>query len=366
MKLTKNGRNALAKCLLGKELKFCEVRIGSGFLDENESIYELEDLKTYQMTLPLTAMQVKGDGTFELTAYLSNAELSRGFLCTEHSIWAYEPDSGEKIMYAYRNLNNEGDFIPSFSGSAVKNIFLSYICEIQDATNIQAVIDYSVAYVSVPDFKEHLNDPHPHKNAPCHYDDVATTSEIWCTDSDNHLHLIGVENLREVLKTPEVEKKSDADIIAAAQNEIGLSANLLVIEDFSDNGVTDKFKVKVNSAAENGNLLGVEDFRDLKIGAVYILSDGVNFEEVLISSVTKNIGGYHCKLKNPLANSYVLKNLYLYRSTAAPCQKFTKNWKGETFSGIAANVPQVLEMDTSYLTIAGDAVIDAENYLTLA
>ena len=354
MKLTKQGQNLLAKCLAESfELHFTKFVIGDGDFDyDTESVYELAALKNWRMDLPIVDCRVIGDGTAEITAQLSNAEVNVGFACREHGLIAQD-ENGNEILYSYRNVGNEYDFIPSYTGSAVKNIFLSEICEIRDAENVTAVIDLSVAYVNTDDFKAHVESSHPHLNTPNHYDDVATTSEIWATDAgDNHLHKIKIENLRELLKD-DTEKISEQDKIATAQNELGLAANILMIEDFADDTVNDSFKSKVRSYAEHGNLLGIESPQNLKTGANYILCDGVFSESVTIASVLKNNGGYYARLKNNVANTYNTANLFLYRTTPAPCNKNEINWRGAEFSGVRANFTRTLELE-NYIEVVGN------------
>lgn len=371
MRLTKLGKHALALAQTGEILRFSRVAIGSGIFDyDTESVYDLTELREFQMWLPITDYKVVGDGTVSVTAYLSNAELAKGFACREHGIYCYDPLTGDEILYAYKNCGDDYDFIPSNTGNAFKNIFVSYECEISDAENITAVLNLDVAYINTEDFRAHVESSHPHLNTPNHYDDVAETTALWATDNgDNHLHKISVENLKNTLGVTELENRvadsvSDEEKIYKASNELGLNANLLLIEDFQDEIVTDFFKSKVTSAAEHGNLLGIETPEKLRTGGEYILSDNVSAEVVKILSVTKNNSGYHAKLTRPIANTYS-KDLYLYRTTPAPCKKLELNYSpAEKFEGVGANLVQNLELD-KYFEITGDGFFDGESF-TLA
>lgn len=364
MRLTKLGKNILAKAIAESfELHFTRFAIGDGDFDyEIESVHDLTDLRNWQMDLPLTDLKVIGDGTAEITANLNNATVQKAFRCKEHGLFCLN-ENGDEILFSYRNVGDNYDFIPAFSGNAVKNIFLSEVVEIQDAENVTAVLDLSVAYISTEDFREHINSTAPHPNTPTKLDDVQTTTEIWATDNDSHLHKISIENLRDLVKTDET-KTSEQEKISAAQNELGLSANILMIEDFASDEVTDYFKSKVTSCAEHGNLLGIENPAKLRTGGSYILSDGVFAEEVEIAAVQKNLSGYYAKLAANVANSYNTANLYLYRTTAAPCDKGEIIFNGCDFAGVKANISQILEMDTDYLQITGDGFFDGD-FLTL-
>ena len=356
MRLTKKGRQALALALAGNELKFFEVRIGAGILEEGEKPYEFTDLKEYKMTLPITNIATNGDGTFSLTAYLSNAELQRGFLCTEHGLFCYDPISGEPIMYAYRNTGvDKADFIASYTGTAHKNIFLTYICEIQDAENITATLDLSCAYINTEDFKSHVESAAPHPNTPTKLSDIETTDFIWSTDNDEHLHKISIDNLKKILRDAPAEEKINP------AEELGLNSNLLFVEDFKSDDAGDFLKLKVTSCAENGVLIGIDDITNLKTGANYVISDGVNAEEITVKSVLKNLGGYYAKIENPLANSY--KNAFLYRTTPERCNLVEKIWQGNNFGGVHANLTYSIDLKIDMEDIQGGTLIDG--YFTL-
>lgn len=363
IRLTRQGKKVLAQGLLGEEIHFTRVIVGDGAFDyETESVYEMTALKSPQMVLPLVEEKIIGDGTVYLKAYLSNAELNHGFECKEHGIFAIDQETGEEILYAFKNDGEEYCFIPSNTGSVKKNVFVSYVVEIQDAENVTAMLDLSVAYINVTDFEEHINSTAPHPNTPTKKDDVETTAEIWCSDNDSHLHKIKIENLRELLKSGEVaDEKLD---VQAIQNELGLSsANVLMIEDFKSDDVTDYFKSKVRSYAEHGNLLGIDTPKNLKTGGLYILSDGVGSELVTVETVLKNEGGYYARLESPVANTYQTANLYLYRTTPAPCNKNSLTWHGANFSGVRANISRTLELE-NYIDIQGDGFI-ADDFLVL-
>ena len=356
MKLTKHGQNLLAKCLAESfELKFTRFAIGDGDFDyDAESVYDLENLKNWRMDLPLTELKVVGNGTAQITAYLSNAELTRGFQCKEHGLFALDVN-GDEILFSYRNLGVNYDFIPAYTSTAHKNIFLTEEIEVQDAENITATLDLSVAYINTEDFKAHVESAAPHPNTPTKLSDIENTTEIWATDNDEHLHKISVDNLKKILRdAPAAEKINPAE-------ELGLNANLLFVEDFTSDDAGDYFKTRVTSCAENGVLIGIDDITNLKTGANYVISDGVNAEEIFVKSVLKNLGGYYAKIENPLANNY--KNAFLYRSTPERCNLVEKIWQGNNFSGVNANLNYSIDLKIDMEDIQGGTLIDG--YFTL-
>ena len=362
MKLTKQGQLLLAKCIAESlELKFTKFAIGDGLLDEDEKIFELTELKHWCMDLPLTNLKVVGNGTAQITAILNNAEVVTGFACREHALYCLD-EKGNELLFSYRNLGEyDYDFIASAGGDIIKNIFLTEVVEVRDAENVTAILDLSAAYITQTEFEEHVNSERPHKNAPTKLNDVQTTTEIWAIDYDSHLHKISVENLRDLI-ADKTEKQSAQDIISAAQNELGLAANILMIEDFADETVSDYFISNVKSAAEHGNLLSIEKPENLRTGASYILSDGLCSELVQVASVLKNASGYYAKLAAPIANTYT-SNLKLYRTTKKPCGKGKIVWNGAEFKGVRANINRTVGLE-NYFDIQGDGIFDGE-YFTL-
>lgn len=377
MRLTRAGRLLLAKALTGKELKFLYVEIGDGDFDyDTESVADLEALRNTKMTLPLTNVTVQGDGTAYVQAHLSNAEVYDGFPAREHGVFARDPDTGEDILFSYRNAGDDYDFIPANTASAAKNLYWEYIVEIQDAENVTALLDLSVAYVGMEDFKAHINSKIPHPNAPSHYADVTEADAIWVTNHDNHLHKLNVNNFKIQLREESAEDEadevlSDEELIARAKAELGLDANMLIVEDFKEPDTVDNFKIRVTSSAENGSLLGVETVNGLKTGADYLISDGVNQELVKVISVLYNISGLHLRLSERLSYAYDWSSTYLYRTAYSGAERAALTWAPYGgFAGVSANIARTVTLLTSVdragdFDITGDGFLTADGYFAL-
>ena len=382
MRLTRAGRLLLAKALTGKELKFLYVEIGDGDFDyDTESVADLETLRSTKMTLPLTKVVVQGDGTCYVQAHLSNAEVYDGFRAKEHGVFARDPDSGEDILFSYRNAGDDYDFIPANTASAAKNLYLEYIVEIQDAENVTALLDLSVAYVGEEEFQKHIESNHPHPNIPNHYGSVTSTNAIWVTNEDNHMYQMAVGDMKALLFEDsaidgiDVEEEptvlSEAEQINQAKAELGLNANMLIVEDFKNPDTADMFKVRVTSSAENGLLLGVESIDGLKSGAQYLISDGINQEFVKVSSIVYNISGIHVRLSERLTYAYDWEATYLYRTAYSGAEKASLKWEPYGgFVGTSANIARTITLNTSVdkmndFDIEGDGYLTVDGYFTL-
>lgn len=372
--LTDNGRNLLAKAVGGKELKFSKVAFGAGDFDyETEKVAELTELKDKRINLPIVDKRVEG-GIAYITARLNNFTLETGFPAKEIGIYAIDPDTGAELLYSYRNVGDEYNFIPGGSSILKKDCRFEYWVEINDAPIVTFIIDYSYAHVTKEEFETHVKDDKTHAEK---LDDVDITDSFWATDFDKNLHKFSVDNAKKVLLNDiekkvadEVERRKNLEEFIAVKNEIGLAEpNILLIENFKPATLIDATKIKVTSCAAGGKSLSVKSLDGVKIGAEYWLSDGEFCEQVKIANVTIssasiliNNSNIVLTLENSLVHAFNINTCYLYRTTFSggkatmPLQK--KAWLGSAkFTGYAANVQRVTALSLDDACISGDGAI---------
>lgn len=367
MRLTAGGKMILAKGLAGKEIRFSKVAFGAGDFDYNtEKVSELTEMRDWKMDLPITDKKIEG-GMVKIIATLNNFELETGFAAKEIGIYALDPDTGEELLYAYRNAGDEYNFIPGGNGIVKKNATFAYWVEIDDAPNVTFNIDYSFAHVTLEDYEEHLNSKNPHPNTPTHFDDVDFTDNFWVTDFDSDLHKISVARMKDILlreveknladKTRKLEELQD---FIAAKNYLGMfETNLLLIENFTDKKLIDDTKIQVTSCTKDGNLLSVQTLDNISIGKEFYLTDGLSCEKVIIvavaisnSKILINNSSYVLTVESDLMNDYDLTKTYLCRTTFSG-GKATKpiqsvKWKSrETFTGHPASITREVCLDFS-------------------
>ena len=385
MLLTKAGLNVLAQGLTGARILFTRVAIGDGNFDyETESVLDLTEMRNWRKDLPITKCEVVGNGMVNLVAYETNSDVPEGFWEREHAIFAQDPVTGEEILYSYRNFGSECSFIPSNTGSVLKDILVGFETVIQNAEKVEAVLDLNFAYVSQIDFDEHVKAEHPHPNTPNHYLNVSDTNKIWAADEDNHLHQITAGNARQVLLgdaadlfpsmgkiiSDSQEKINELDVFTQAKNELGLDANLMIVEDFKPATEIDYFKVKVLSCARGGRLIGVASDEGILKGARYWISDSVNEETVTVKAVAYSTDYYRVTLEEPLTYAYNLDAVYMYRTTyfetGTTDKKFLKWTPLKSFLGIEANIGRELKLELSReaIKIEGEGTV-LDGYFTL-
>ena len=142
--LTEKGRELLAKGLAGETITFTKMAIGDGTSLTSER--ERTELVNQITTLPILNINVKRNGTCEINALLTNKSVTTGFYIKELGIFAHGNDNVE-ILYAY-NISTSPDFVPPFSANNVVEIEYVDTIIVDQVTNVTAVIDPSITYIT--------------------------------------------------------------------------------------------------------------------------------------------------------------------------------------------------------------------------
>ena len=352
MLCTRQGLNVLSAGMAGDKIIFSRVSIGDGILDfEDETDYRdkvlnLTDIINWKIDIPIVECTNQGDGIMILHCRKDNAEVTEGFFAKERAVYAIDQNTGEEVLYSYINTGDASSFIPGNTGAIAKIIDFSVETVIQNAENVEVKLDASFAYVPLDRYLDHVESSHPHPNTPNHFNNISDGDYFWATNFDNHLHKVSLSNVKAMLvkdlnqnAADNASKVKELELFTSAKNELGLDANLLVIDDLNPAVEVDDFKVKVLSCARGGRLIGVENDTDIFVGAYYWISDGVNQETVKVKGVNFSTDYYRVTLTEPLSNDYDSARVYLYRTTYSDnCDKKKLTWQGGKFSGISANV----------------------------
>ena len=393
MMCTAKGLNVLSAGLTGERIVFNRVAIGDGIMEvESEQDYcsqvlDMTEMINWRMDIPIVEATNLGNGEMLLHVIKNNAEVPEGFFARERAVFAIDQTTGKEVLYGYINTGDASSFIPSNTGAIIKVIDFSLHTTIQNARDVQAIIDQSFAYVSLERYFEHVDNAHPHPNIPNHCLNVSDTNKIWAVDEDDDLHQISLGNVRQVILgdaanlipslgktiTDNKSKIDELDIFTKATNELGLDANLMIVEDFSPATTVDDFSVKVLSCARGGRLIGVESDDSILKGAYYWISDGVKAELVQIAGVAYSTDYYHVTLKQGLSFEYNLDRVKMYRTTYKAGMVDVKQvkWAGGNFTGISANIAREIAFRTvqdnsAAMQIEGDGIVTTDGYFTLS
>ncbi len=357
LEVTRAGFLLLAKAVAGKQLTFTRVVFGDSIVNnelveiDDDEIFERTAMVNEKMALPIISVQVLGSGLASITCLVQNAELTRGFTIREKAVFARDPDTGDEILYAYVNSDLKARWIPSGESSYIWDFELSVITVIDRATNINAVIDSGLLYVTQEQFQAHINSTTPHPNA--------------ATGGGGDIDSVTVQLLNSRISQNEVNI-ANLFMQLDAETALGLKPNLMLVEDFQGETVCDNFVQDVTAATAGTANITLADDTGLLAGSWYTLTDGVNSEFVQIVSVAKSGSTVTAILASNIANTYNLANTKLYRSTMTVGEgqaygagdilsetfTYTRVW-----TGTAANNSTTLELTT---TLANKAAFELE------
>lgn len=399
-RLTRRGFELMGKAIAGKELHYTRVALGDAtvngqmILPSEDDAYEFNDLINPRMNVPMSEIRHNGGGTVIVKTQLKNADVTEGFHIAEIGLFAIDPDTGEEVLYCYRNSGIASDYMPASGGSVVWDITLSIITVVDKATNITAVIDANLAYLSQAEFTDHVNSANPHPNIPQVSTAVDYASSIWTSSDDNQLHPITIENLsRQILggdasDIPKMNSRlTQAEINLSnlylqlnAEADLGLHANLMLVEDFAEKACCDLYECKVITAVAGINNIQLESDNGILAGCWYTLTDGAQSEYVQIRSVVRNGDAYVAILEHQLAKTYDLTRTKLIRSSVLITNetaqgagdirgvnlKFDLVWQG-TGGNVASTLPlETYQKNSGDFTVSGDGSFTADGFFTLS
>ena len=369
--LTYKGLELLARGQLGKEINFTRVIMGDGEIGEAQDIRQLEGLVAPKLELPIKSINITGVGTVVMEAELKNNNLSAGFFAKEVGIFAKEGDDGEEILYSYRNTGADSEYIPAGGGSEVWNLLYDIVTVIDQAENITANIDGSVAYVTKLDYNEHVDSTNPHKEFLQIGNEVTTAQVINCDvrQAGDKLNHISIDNLRlQVLgdtstipvlnsRVRQLERENANLALRLEAEGMMPDCNMLLAENFENPDSVDRFEVNVTSCAAGDDSIDVESNYGFIVGSWYWITDGVHAEYVQVKSVIKNGSVYRVILTKPLVETYQIEQTKIYRTTAWISEQGvvhgsgdvlgvtytpTITWRGTSEGGVADSNEQLL------------------------
>lgn len=397
LRLTRLGFGLMAEAIGGKQLTFTRVQFGDSTLDSavlEPSLteqFELSNLiNPHSLTLPITKIRPSANGTCALTFLIDNTTLRTGFYARELGVFAKVGD-GAEMLYAYLNNGLNSDFIPPVDDESWQ-VQVTITIAIENAAQVTAVLDTSLSYVTTPDFAEHVNSTNPHPNIVQRGASINSAQYLWASAGDSNLHLIPVDKLTTQIlgDTTSLDQlnsrlnQTEVNIAnlymqLKAQDDLGIDANLLMVEDFKDLDCIDQFKVKVLLTAEGTDEVELATDQGIHAGAYYQISDGIRAEIVQVKALAVNGGKFVATFMAPITETYTLADTYLYRSTVQIVDGtargaddiISKVYPGtESFAGTTANQTATLWLNTSTanqaaFNLEGDYAFTANGEFTL-
>ena len=396
-KLTRRGFDLLGKAVAGKELRFTRVALGdaNGETPDDDAQFEMNTLIHECYTADITNVQHTGGGTCAVKAQVKNAHVEDGFRIVEVGLFALDPDTNEECLYCYRNSGTASSWMPSGDGSVLWDIVLTVITVIDKATNITAVIDSGLVYLTQVEFLEHVASENPHPNIPSKAEAVTIATTIWVNGGDDKLHPMAIEDLGNQMlggdasNIPKMNARltqTEVNLLNIytqlnAERTLGVQGNLMMIEPFdTKRDCCDEYTCPVVTAVAGISNIQIENDKDILVGSWYTITDGTRAETVQLRSIARN-GTTVVAIFNQILNeTYDLTRTQLMRTSAllgtnqasgAGDIRGTTLAFTETFTGTGGNTSRTLTLETtqsnaSNFTIDGDGAFSGDGYFTLS
>lgn len=155
MYITKKGILLSAKSLQGKIIEFVSVEVGSGILAGE--LTEQENLIKKELEFEINSKKIVNDRQVCLSFLFTNKDLEQGFYFREIGIFAVDPDTSEKILYAYGNLKENAEYI-DIPANKTKEKYININIAIDRAENVVININPNITYITQQEFNEKMKD----------------------------------------------------------------------------------------------------------------------------------------------------------------------------------------------------------------
>jgi len=157
-RLTNDGKAYIIGAMNGDGITFTKMVIGNGVPVAGAT----PSMVGPQIEIGFTKIEVHDDYCI-LTGSFDNSEVEEGFYIYEIGVFA-KNTSEQEVLYAYRYMNTNVDFVPAADSGNVLETEISIVVSIGDADNVTAVLIEGSLYANKQAFEDHLADhSNPHR-----------------------------------------------------------------------------------------------------------------------------------------------------------------------------------------------------------
>ena len=149
--ITKQGALLAAKTLQGKKIEFDHAEVGSGNLSGNA--VDKTALTTKVLECPIQKVEITENTQAKVSFIFKNTDANNGFYFREIGLFAIDPDTKAKVLYAYTNAGTTAEYINnSIAEKIEKHISINVI--VDNAQNINITLDENQIYVTEKEMEE--------------------------------------------------------------------------------------------------------------------------------------------------------------------------------------------------------------------
>lgn len=145
--LTLAGAKLLSKAMQGKQLLFTrgafgDAKVNGQLVDPTQEQKDsLNALIHEKMSLPIYYYEFGDDGDLIVAVKVKNNNLSSNFKAAEAGLFAQDPDTGAEVLYGYCYEGADGDMIHAKSSYCVLEYYIELVTTIGNAENVSCIIN---------------------------------------------------------------------------------------------------------------------------------------------------------------------------------------------------------------------------------
>ena len=153
--ITKQGALLAAKTLQGKKIEFDHAEVGSGNLSGNA--VDKTALTTKVLECPIQRVEITEKIQAKVSFIFKNTDAKNGFYFREIGLFAIDPDTKAKVLYAYTNAGTTAEYINnSITEKIEKHISINVI--VDNAQNVNITLDENQIYVTEKEMREAIKE----------------------------------------------------------------------------------------------------------------------------------------------------------------------------------------------------------------
>lgn len=143
--ITKQGALLAAKTLQGKKIQFDHAEIGSGALTGNAA--DKTSLTTKVLECEISKVEITNGTQASVSFIFKNTDAKNAFNFREIGLFAIDPDTKAKVLYAYANAGANAEYINnSIAEKIEKHIKINVV--VDNASNVTITLDSNEIYVT--------------------------------------------------------------------------------------------------------------------------------------------------------------------------------------------------------------------------
>lgn len=155
LKITTQGAILAAKTIVGKVINFSHVEAGEGTYTGD--IKAKTGLTTKVMQCDIIEVKQKSQTEAVVTFLLKNTDAPRAFYYREMGLFAIDPDTKEKILFAYSNAGDKAEYINNSISEKIEK-YIDIVITVDNASNVNITVDDSEIHVTEKELREAIEE----------------------------------------------------------------------------------------------------------------------------------------------------------------------------------------------------------------